>query len=378
MSSIRPAFDKKVWGEFTGVAPQSAGPDWEARFWETDGWEGYQESEQEAFPACAKWWHVPDERIHELIGLPRELRRVSKVSQTEQVEEVNASDEGMETNNNAPIDATDIASGNEPVKQWKVPDEAILRLIEEMEQKAQTFNRTGAELLELGQAGQARTWRRAVTKPQPRTISVRVLWTGTGEILSLLVPSNMPIDPPQDDGTEVKSGGPLRKPRSRASLALQRLLRESHGPSPSQGMHKPGQPRLGSGKANSLKTLIESITGVPPSLQKLVHDKRLCRRGATLQDIGVADGDQITLVVPRLPRQPDDPEPPGRSVVVTRRVGPNYEIRHPWKWGIKSELSNGKRDVQIALGDRQSESIGGKSIFKLRARLDLYGVQRHP
>ena len=141
-----------------GIAPQPVSEarrsvQWEDRFLETDGWEGYEDLAADA--ADPKWWHVSDEKIAALIaqqqGGLHETRRPSTLLQAGLVE--------MELAEESVDDMGQVDEPEKPPvqppksKTWLVPDDAILKLIQEMEAKQHSahsaLSQTGAELLSM-------------------------------------------------------------------------------------------------------------------------------------------------------------------------------------------------------------------------------------
>ena len=85
--------------------------DWEEHFLSTDGWEYTKVVPEER---AAKWWHVADAQIEQLLGKEEALKEALK---EELVAEPLAEPLKVE-----PSDAL------EPEKPWKVSDEALERL----------------------------------------------------------------------------------------------------------------------------------------------------------------------------------------------------------------------------------------------------------
>ena len=169
--------------QFQGIAPQPVGAGfaapWEDRFLETDGWD-YQDLAIGG--SDPKWWHVPDEKISELIKQQQsEIRRSSMVPKTlavqTQLVELDEESLGEESASHVGADRTDEAADHvEPdqasvgiSKTWKVSDDAISKLIQDMETKQAGFHQTSAELLSMN----ADSARRPV--PKPRLIGRSVL-----------------------------------------------------------------------------------------------------------------------------------------------------------------------------------------------------------
>jgi len=362
---------------------------WEERFLETDGWEGYDDvSAKDSDP---KWWHVPDEKIAEIIrqGRTRERRR-SREEATEAppapapAPPLHSPSQEPAGEPSEPSEAAEAAEEDSKAasKPWKVSDDAILRLIQDTEvRQSSALSKTGAELLSMPSVEQVRK-----PVPKPRVVGIRVAWVGTGETIALHVPLDLPIDPqPADPGHEESVElSRTRKPgasrATRASLALQRLLPEASAASAAKGGSFELSWQQRSRSQTSLKGMIESITGIPPSLQRLVHDKHLCRAGATLKEIGVADGDQITLVVvPRLPSNHAESEELlahrgdfGRGVV-QRKAGRNFQVVHPWRWGQDARPS--KEPSGFVSSDIHLSNAGDKTLFKLREKLGMFSFR---
>ncbi|CAE7661655.1 Sf3b3, partial [Symbiodinium microadriaticum] len=346
---------------------------WEERFLETDGWEGYEDVA--ASDSDPKWWHVPDEKIAELIqGRTREVRRRSSapvpVLPSPSQEPAGPLTEGTKG-------AEDSKAASKP---WKVSDDAILRLIQDTEaRQSSALSKTGAELLSMPSVEQVHK-----TVPKPRVVCIRVAWVGTGETIALHVPLDLPIDPQpahpgHEESTELsRTRRPGASRATRASLALQRLLPEASAASAAKGRSLEPAWHRRSRSQTSLKGMLESITGIPPSLQRLVHDKHLCRAGATLKEIGVVDGDQITLVVvPRLPNHAESEELAHRGDfskgVVKRKAGRNFHVVHPWRWGQDAKPS--KEPSGFVSSDIHLSNAGDKTLFKLREKLGMFSFR---
>ena len=122
---------------------------WEERFLETDGWEGYDGvSAKDSDP---KWWHVPDEKIAEIIrqGRTREFRRRSREEPTEAPPRAPAPAAPHSPSQEPAGEPSEAAEAGEEAtkaasKPWKVSDDAILRLIQDTEvRQSSALSKTG-------------------------------------------------------------------------------------------------------------------------------------------------------------------------------------------------------------------------------------------
>ena len=132
---------------------------WEERFLETDGWEGYEDVA--ASDSDPKWWHVPDEKIAELIqGRNREVRRRSSAP-VPALPSPSQEPAGPLTEGTKGAEDSKAAS-----KPWKVSDDAILRLIQDTEaRQSSALSKTGADLLSMPSVEQVHK-----TVPKPRVV----------------------------------------------------------------------------------------------------------------------------------------------------------------------------------------------------------------
>ena len=144
-----------------GVAPEpvlagGSAVEWEDRFLETDGWEGYQDLAVAS--SDPKWWHVPDEKIAELVAQQqRQLGQRRRQSSRGDAGGKQLGTEHFQQDETREVAEADAAlwhaaeSGNAPKpKSWMVPDDAILKLIQDREAKHPPhLNETSAELLRL-------------------------------------------------------------------------------------------------------------------------------------------------------------------------------------------------------------------------------------
>eukprot|EP00913_Durusdinium_trenchii_P032118 g30076.t1 len=245
-----------------GVVPGHS--DWEPHFLETDGWQGYEEKPAGSGGQAAgntKWWHVPDARIRELLGLPTtELR-----TEPEKVVETTLSPEPAAEP--AMVQEDPEPEKKEKEKKWAVKDEDVELLIRHLQAEL-------PELPELHTAGRTiPVTPGAAEKTTPRTLRLR-LRLGREHLL-LRAREDLPLS---TDGLALSSADPPRaapnatwRPRRRASLALERLV----GRREQRARHGSELPEE---EPKSLKAWIESLTAIPMAHQRLMPGRR---KGAT-------------------------------------------------------------------------------------------------
>ncbi|CAK9020807.1 unnamed protein product, partial [Durusdinium trenchii] len=313
-----------------GVVPGHS--DWEPHFLETDGWQGYEEKPAGSGGQAAgntKWWHVPDARIRELLGLPTtELR-----TEPEKVVETTLSPEPAAEP--AMVQEDPEPEKKEKEKKWAVKDEDVELLIRHLQAEL-------PELPELHTAGRTiPVTPGAAEKTTPRTLRLR-LRLGREHLL-LRAREDLPLS---TDGLALSSADPPRaapnatwRPRRRASLALERLV----GRREQRARHGSELPEE---EPKSLKAWIESLTAIPMAHQRLIHQKHILPNG-TLKELDIQDGHELLLV----------PKPTMRSAheaTMKRKVkkgllpsgsrprqmfsAQGHQVVEPWRWDSKPQL----------------------------------------
>lgn len=340
--SKRSAKGKK--SEFQGPLPALADTldGWERQFWDTDGWEVPQAAE--ARPAAssaapAKWWHVSDERILEMLQPP--------AVQAERRSTVEVQPEELIVEDVSPPTPRSVTPGEEKEKEksWKVSDEELERLVQQMQRQSAVSG------LATHLQGALNTRRRVPT--------IRLyLSVGCG-VLVIQVPEDLPLDLGESEETAqgLRQQKTLR-PRRKASIALERLLGAPTAPVPSAPPNT-----APSSSPLCLTAVIESLTKIPRRNQRLIHQKRIIRPSGTLKELGIFDGHELTLV-PKVSK--------GTATPLTLQSGALHLIE-PWRWDEKPKLLARKpqNDAGFLSSDVHLPNADDRTLCRLRSQLGI-------
>jgi len=335
--------------EFQGPLPSLNADDtvdgWERRFWETDGWEVPDTLpapiSADVNAAPAKWWHVSDERILEMLqGQDSRSVAVEEVQPEEPVEDLSP-----------PLPSHgSVTPDNEKEKVWKVSDEELERLVQEMQRQ------TAATGLATHLQGALKTRR----EPGPNRVPTIRLYLSVGSgVLVIQVPEDLPLDLSEADETAqaLRQQKTLR-PRRKASIALERLL---GAPSPTS---------LPPNQAPDpwplcLTAVIESLTKIPRRNQRLIHQKRIIRPKGTLKELGIFDGHELTLV-------PKVSKGAAKATPLTLQSGALHLIE-PWRWDEKPKLLARKqeKDAGFLSSEVHLPNADDQTLCRLRTQLGI-------
>lgn len=312
---------------------------WERQFWETDGWEVPDTAAASAEAAPAKWWHVRDERILEMLQPPAlaPARSVEEVQPEELVEDLSPS----------PSPGS-VTPEKEKEKSWKVSDEELERLVQEMQRQ------TAASGLATHLQGALNTRPRVPA----RVPTIRLyLSVGCG-VLVIQVPEDLPLHLSEaEEAAQALRQQKTLRPRRKASIALERLLGAPGPPTSVPSMGPSDRSPL------CLTAVIESLTKIPRRNQRLIHQKRIIRPSGTLKELGIFDGHELTLV-PKLSK--------GTATPLTLQSGA-LQLIEPWRWDEKPKLLARKQenDAGFLSSDVHLPNAEDQKLCRLRTQLGI-------
>lgn len=306
-----------------------------------------------------KWWHVPDEKIEELVqGLrkpagtqPSAAVKPDAVNSTQRRSvrfEEGAGDDALDrlmqrsfsgsarekwsvaqglfraTQQEAELD------GGEQGKQWRVSDVQLMQKIAEVANGTSATAAAPAPALsqEAGRLGQSKGPRGAVAAPGlgpavtthkgDGKIAVNVFFLESGDTLTLRVCPDMKLGPakppPSNAFTEMFGQGASTKGFDKGLRSFDFRNRQF------SSMERPG---WSPGWSESLKEHVAQVTNIAPARQKLTfRNSPMGCDEMTLRTYGVGDGDTVSLTVRRL-----QPEHHNRRNVVLACTQKKEEVR---------------------------------------------------
>lgn len=236
----------------------------------------------------------------------------------------------------------------EKEKSWKVSDEELERLVQEMQRQ------TAASGLATHLQGALNTRPRVPT----RVPTIRLyLSVGCG-VLVIQVPEDLPLHLSEaEEAAQALRQQKTLRPRRKASIALERLLGAPGPPTSVPSMGPSDRSPL------CLTAVIESLTKIPRRNQRLIHQKRIIRPSGTLKELGIFDGHELTLV-PKLSK--------GTATPLTLQSGA-LQLIEPWRWDEKPKLLARKQenDAGFLSSDVHLPNADDQKLCRLRTQLGI-------
>eukprot|EP00931_Biecheleriopsis_adriatica_P054312 TRINITY_DN31947_c0_g1_i1.p1 TRINITY_DN31947_c0_g1~~TRINITY_DN31947_c0_g1_i1.p1 ORF type:complete len:407 (-),score=71.24 TRINITY_DN31947_c0_g1_i1:126-1346(-) len=286
---------------------------WPEEFLATDGWSGYDVSSlTTGEQGDRKWWHVPDEKIEQLVevaskkaGMRSSFGKAMEAKEDTQMDSLDkklgATEETREENRD--LDDDDELSEKE--KPWKVSDFQILQLVEDLQGTRSLLSASREQPPMRSQASPRRTLRHPIHFHAEDKISVHILLADSGDRMTLRVVPDLRIEPPQKQ-EDLPAASPRLSPMStarmagsgsvdRVGLALRNLSVGFRLAGQEDRKTKAPSPRI---RSDSLKGMIEDLAGVPIASQKLYFQRCALRPyHTTLEACGIHDGETVTLYI---------------------------------------------------------------------------------
>mmetsp|Transcript_69671 Transcript_69671/g.123338 ORF Transcript_69671/g.123338 Transcript_69671/m.123338 type:complete len:409 (+) Transcript_69671:81-1307(+) len=330
--------------------------DWPRKFLETDGF-GYvegsdrQEKELSPEPREQKWWHVPDDRISEIV---EDLKVGRRPGRTKRASPAGPADLTDRKEASASPTSTMDGEVSDDQKKWKVSDDQIDKLINELRRNHE--NEKPMEDITPYTSPRKRLDTRCcfqLDPLQPPRVQIRIRLLETGDTLYLRVPPDLPIMSQEPSRGPVSSLVASPRYRSRQSHVLEKLSVDlvtrggardgfiSSRDSETASSHHGGIQV----PFDSLKGIIEFLTTVKPDDQLLYFKKHILQDPkTTLEDYGINDMDELLMAVQRKPGQKAGI--PSRVLTdLSRsphfkhnRAGGEFYMMPRWRWDANPSL----------------------------------------